>query len=54
MMKTVGKGFVEVFSAHFQSSTVAPGDPYLNYREVGYWPGLCMVNVPCKVIVVRT
>jgi hypothetical protein len=54
MMKKVGKELVEVFSAHFQSSTVAPGDPYLNYREVGYWSNLCMGNIPQKVIVVCT
>jgi hypothetical protein len=36
-MRVAGQTCLDVFRRRFWPSTVAPGDPYLNYRETGYW-----------------
>jgi hypothetical protein len=52
-MKTAGEICLDMFNRHFWTSTVAPGDPYLNYREVGCWfAEPKRGEVPLQVIVV--
>jgi hypothetical protein len=52
-MKAAGQTCLDVFHRHFWPSTVAPGDPYLNFRETGYWSEqMTGSEVPMSVIVV--
>jgi hypothetical protein len=52
-MRVAGQTCLDVFHRHFWPSTVAPGDPYLNFRETGYWSEqMTGSEVPMSVIVV--
>jgi hypothetical protein len=61
-METVDPRFSKLIQGHFLFSPVAPGDPYLTYREVGYRSSSGQEHLlegrygqeylPCSVIVV--
>jgi hypothetical protein len=53
-MQKAGVIRFDMFKKRFNSSTVAPGDPYLNYREVGYWSDRRGLYMQQNVVVVCT